>query len=143
MGQRQLSSFVVDGQLFGVDVAHVQEVIRPQPLTKVPLAPSSVLGLMNLRGQVVTVLDLRARLELPAYDGAAAATIVCRSGDDVIGLLVDAVGDVVDATSEQFDPPPETLPPARRRVVRGTYQLPDRLLLELDVEHTVRLEPAG
>jgi len=127
-----------DGLYLGVDVLKVQEVIRCQPMTRVPTAPPVVRGLINLRGQIVTALDLRRRLELPATGAPAAPTnVVVRSADGAISLLVDDIGDVVEVTDAEFEPAPETLAGVARELIRGAYKLPERLLLILDVEKTV------
>src|SRR5687768_13347876 len=107
---RQLCTFYLDGLLFGVDVRRVQEVILHHEMTRVPLAPPVVRGLMNLRGHIVTALDMRRRLdlsELPA--GQLPINVVLRSDDNPISLLVDRIGDVVEVTEERFDPTPETV----------------------------------
>ena len=138
MTDKQLSTFEVDGQHFGVDVASVQEVIRFQQMTRVPLAPTAVGGLINLRGQVVTAIDLRERLGLPPRpEGQLPMNVVVRVDEEAVSLLVDAIGDVVDVTTDQFEPPPETLTGPRRDLIHGAYKLPDRLLLALDVYRAV------
>lgn len=130
----QYVTFQVADCLYGVDVAHVQEVLRPQPRTPSPLAPPTVAGLVNLRGQVVLAVDLRERLMLPARDGDEPMMVVVRVGAETISLLVDHIGEVVTVGPETFAEPPETLPVAMRQVVRGAHRLPDKLLLVLDVE---------
>jgi len=138
-GTRQLSSFTVDDGLFGLDVEHVQEVIRTPRITPVPLAPPAVLGLANLRGQVVTVLDLRARLGLEPRPEPGAITVVVRHDGEVVGLVADAPGDVLEVSADQQDPPPEALTGPPADLISGTCRLPDRLLLVLDVEQAVRV----
>jgi purine-binding chemotaxis protein CheW len=138
---RQLCTFVVDGLFFGVDVKHVQEVIRYQPMTRAPLAPRVVRGLINLRGQIVTAIDLRRRLELPERaDEQRPMNIVVRAGDGVVSLLVDDIGEVVDVEDESFECPPETLQGVARQLIPGAYKLTDRLLLVLDTERAVAVE---
>lgn len=141
MAAVSLATFMLDGALFGVPVERVQEVLRAQPRTPVPLAPPAVDGLLNLRGQVVVALDLRRRLDLsePADPAAAAAlmNVVVRVDDEVISLLVDTIGDVVDVSDEAFEPPPATLPGPARELVRGAYKLDGRLLLALDIDRVV------
>lgn len=139
MSARLLSSFVVDDGLFGIDVAHVQEVLRTPAITPVPLAPPAVLGLVNLRGQVVTVLDLRTQLGLPTPAEPGPVTVVVRHEDDVIGLVADAAGDVVAVTDEDHDPRPDTLTGPPARLISGTCRLPGQLLLVLDVEQAVQV----
>ena len=135
----KLSTFRVDGDLFGVDVASVREVSRWHELTPVPLAPASVVGLMNLRGQVVTVVDLRQRLGYPprAAGAPAPVNVVVRCDRDAVSLLVDAVEGFADVTEEQFAARPESVRGPARELVSGAYRLSDRLLLALDVERAV------
>lgn len=129
----QYVTFQVADCLYGVDVTHVQEVLRPQPRTPSPLAPPTVAGLVNLRGQVVLAVDLRERLMLPARDGDEPMMVVVRVGAETVSLLVDHIGEVVTVGPETFAEPPETLPVAMRQVVRGAHRLPGTLLLVLDV----------
>ena len=131
----QYSTFLVDGLLFGVDVVRVQEVIRYQTMTPVPLAPAVVHGLINLRGQIVTALDLRARLELaPRNDGARPMNVVVRTDEGAVALLVDEIGDVVTVDTESWETAPSTLSGAARELIPGAYKIDGRLLLQLDVD---------
>src|SRR5579862_1935687 len=109
-GKQQFSTFVVDQLLFGVGVEKVQEVIRYQEMTRVPLAPSAVKGLINLRGQIVTAVDLRIRLGLPERPKAdLPMNVVIRHDDGAVSLLVDEIGDVLEVEEENFESPPDTL----------------------------------
>jgi purine-binding chemotaxis protein CheW len=137
-GTRQLTTFFLRGLYLGVDVTKVQEVIRWQPLTRVPTAPPVVRGLINLRGQIVTALDLRRRLQLG--DAGAAEkpiNVVVRGAEGATSLLVDEIGDVVTVRAIELEPPPETLTGVARELIRGAYKLPKRLLLILDVDATI------
>ena len=137
---RQLCTFVLDGLLFGVDVVSVQEVIRYQEMTRIPLASSVVRGLINLRGQIVTAIDMRARLGCPPSSGAELPmNVVLRTSDGVVSLLVDEIGDVLVVDGRDFEPAPEVLSGVFREVVLGVYKLDGRLLLLLDVERIVTL----
>lgn len=134
----QLATFTLDGHIYGVDVDRVQEVLRSQPRTRVPLAPAAVAGLVNLRGQVLTAIDLRERLGLPEREaGVEPMVVVIRVAGEPIGLLVDSIGDVVDVEAKDFEPPPDTLLDAGRDLVLGVYKLPGRLLLALDPDRAV------
>ena len=134
----QLATFTLADHLFGVEVSRVQEVLRYQPSTKVYLASSAIGGLMNLRGQVVTSVDLRRRLELePRSDGAEPMNVVVRVDGEVLSLLVDAIGDVVSVGDDLFESPPETLSAKERELIVGAYKLEDRLLLALDIDRAV------
>jgi purine-binding chemotaxis protein CheW len=130
----KLCTFYLAGQYFGLEVLYVQEIIRSQSLTRVPLAHSVVRGLINLRGQIVTAVDLRGRLELPPRKPEdTPVNVVVQTDDGAISLLVDEIGDVVDVEENAFERPPETLRGATRELIRGAYKLSDRLLLALDL----------
>lgn len=131
---KQFCTFVLDRFRFGLDVLAVQEIIRHQEVTGVPLAPGSVSGLINLRGQIVTTLDLRQRLEFPPRgDGKDPINIVVRLGsEEPVSLAVDEIGDVVTCEDADFEPAPETVPRIAREMLTGVYKLKDGLLLILD-----------
>ena len=134
----QLATFWLDGDLYGVEVAHVQEVLKSQGLTRVPLAPAAVAGLINLRGQVVTAIELRERLGRPPRpEGTDAVVIVVRLHGEAVSLLVDSIADVVDVHATDFEPPPDTLDGQARELIRGAYKLDGQLLLALDVQKAV------
>jgi purine-binding chemotaxis protein CheW len=130
---RQLCTFYVDDLFFGVDVTRVQEVIRYQQMTRVPLASDVIRGLINLRGQIVTAIDLRKRLGL-ADSQELPMNVVVRTDDGVVSLLVDEIGDVVEVTAESYERGPDTLSAATRELVTGVYKLKRELLLLLDTE---------
>ena len=137
---KQFSTFVVDRLLFGVEVEKVQEVIRYQEMTRVPLAPPVVKGLINLRGQIVTAIDLRRRLGL--RERAATdlpMNVVIRQEDGAVSLLVDEIGDVLEVEEEAFELPPGTLSGEARELIRGVYKLKDTLLSALDTDKILSL----
>ena len=129
------------GDLFlGIPVTRVQEVIRYQERTRVPLVSAVVHGLINLRGEIVTTIDLRHRLELePRAEDHEPINVVVRSDDGVVSLLVDEISDVFEVTDENFEPLPPTLQGVYREFVRGIYKLDDRLLLILDTDRLLEL----
>jgi purine-binding chemotaxis protein CheW len=134
----QLATFRLDGDLYGVEVEHVQEVLKSQGLTRVPLAPPAVAGLINLRGQVVTAIELRERLGRPPRPaGHDAVVIVVRLHGEAVSLLVDSIADVVDVDAADFEAPPDTLDGQARELIRGAYKLDGTLLLALDVHRAV------
>jgi purine-binding chemotaxis protein CheW len=140
---KQFCTFYLDGLFFGVEVLRVQEVIRYQEMTGVPLAPRMIEGLINLRGQIVTAIDLRRRLELPPRtDDQLPMNVVVRSNDGVVSLLVDEIGDVVEVQDDIYERVPQTLKGVARELVQGVYKLKERLLLILDTEKTVNLTSA-
>jgi purine-binding chemotaxis protein CheW len=140
MAAQQFCTFLLDGHTFGVPVPQVQEVILFQQMTQVPLAPGEVRGLINLRGQVVTAIDLRRRLSMTdrAKDQLP-MNVVVRSKDGAVSLLVDEIGDVIEVDEQTFEPPPETMKKPAREIIRGVHKLPKRLLLVLDTERAVEL----
>ena len=139
-GKKQFSTFVVDRLLFGVEVEKVQEVIRYQAMTRVPLAPPVVKGLINLRGQIVTAVDLRGRLGLPPRATSdLPMNVVIRHDDGAVSLLVDEIGDVLEVEEEAFELPPGTLTGEMRELVRGVYKLKGSLLIALDTDKVLRL----
>ena len=136
----QFSTFSLLGQLYGIEVDSVHSVSKFQPLTEVPLAPPSVVGLLNLRGQVTTAIDMRRRLEMPprAADAPPPMNVVVKTDDGLVSLLVDSIGDVEDTTEDQYDAVPSSVSGAAKELVVGAYSLTgQRLLLTLDVVRTV------
>ncbi len=138
--KKQVCTFTLGETLFGVDVPVIQEVLRPQTMTRVPLAPSVIRGLINLRGQILTVIDLRERLGLsPAPASVPGMNLVVRLPDETVSFLVDDVGEVLDLTEDQFEDAPVTLPQTINDVTSGVYKLKDRLLLLLNVTSAATL----
>jgi purine-binding chemotaxis protein CheW len=136
----QFCTFYLDNLLFGVELKGVQEVIRSLDMTQVPLAPSVVSGLINLRGQIVTAVDLRRRLELqPRPAGARPMNVVVRSEDGSVSLLVDEIGDVVEVGEDTFEPPPQTLRGAVRSMILGVHKLKGHLMHVLDTEKACQM----
>ena len=139
--QRQFCTFFLDNYFFGVDVQQVQEVLRYQEQTRVPLALHVIRGLINLRGQIVIAMDLRRRLELSERPNEALPmNVVVRTDDGPVSLLVDEIGEVVDVADDLFEPPPETVAGVARELIVGAYKLANRLLLILDTEKIVNLD---
>jgi purine-binding chemotaxis protein CheW len=140
MRSRQYATFEVADQLFGVEVHAVQEVLAFSEYTAVPLAPASVAGLFNLRGQVIAAVDLRVRLGMPAQtlDGPV-MNVILRAEGEPVSLLVDRIGDVIELDDE-VEPLPDTISGPRRDLVLGTLKLEDRLMLALDVARATETE---
>ncbi len=130
---KQYCTFYVDKYLFGVEVLDVQEVLRYQDLTQVPLAPKEVQGLINLRGQIISAIDLRCRLGLPPREeGIQPMNVVIRTNNEVVSFLVDSIGDVLDVDEGTFEIAPDTVDIAARELVSGVYKLEGQLLMVLD-----------
>jgi purine-binding chemotaxis protein CheW len=137
---QQFCTFFLDGHFFGTPVPQVQEVIQYQEMTRVPLAPNVVSGMINLRGQIVSAIDLRRRLGLhDRRSGQLPMNVVVRTNEGAVSLLVDEIGDVIEVEEETLESPPETLQGFARQVVRGVYKLSGRLLLALDIDRVVDL----
>ncbi len=139
--QEQFATFYVGDLLFGIDVMQVQEIIRYQEMTPVPLSHEVVEGLINLRGQIITAIDLRKRLKLQSRkEGQLPMNVVVRTGGEVVSLLVDQIGDVLEVKYEQFEQTPSRLDKASKELVKGVFKLDGKLLLVLDVERAVELK---
>ncbi len=144
INHQQYCTFYLGQYLFGVGVGEVQEIIRHQPITRVPLSHRVFSGLINLRGQIVTTIDLRRRFDLDDRpEGVSPMHVIVRHGEMPVSLLVDRIGDVVEARVENFEVPPDTLTGEARTLIRGTYKLKDRLLLVLDINKTCGLAAAA
>ena len=141
----QYCTFRLGGHLFGVPVETVQEVLREQHLTPVPMASREVSGLINLRGQIVITIDLRERMGLPARDeGLEATNVVVRtSGDTVTSLLVDKIGDVLEPDQDRFEAPPDTVVGRVRELVTRVCKLDRELMLVLDTDKAVDVDAAA
>lgn len=135
MASIQMCTFALDRYLFGIDVRDVQEVLRSQPMTRVPLAPTLVRGLINLRGQIVTAFDLRERLGLPGRGpDAMPMNVVLRKEDGAVALLVDDIGEVVEVDESKLERPPHTLRGPAAELVRRVVQMPGALLCVMDTQ---------
>ena len=139
--RRQFCTFFLDGLRFGVDVQKVQEVVPYQEMTRVPLAPDTVRGLLNLRGQIVTGIDLRKRLDLGERpSGDLPMNVVLRGEDSPVSFLVDTIGEVIEVAADAWERPPETLHGRVRELIQGVCPLQDELLLILDTAKTLDLQ---
>lgn len=143
-GGGQFSTFLTGGLFFGVDVLRVQEVLCYQHMTRVPLAPDVIEGLINLRGQIVTAVDLRKRLNVQPRDRSSAPmNIVVRSEEGAVSLLVDEISDVLQVDPASYEPPPLNLPEEQRELIEGLYKLEGRLLLILNTERVLQIKTNG
>jgi purine-binding chemotaxis protein CheW len=138
---RQFATFHMQNLYFGIEVQKVQEVLRAQEMTKVPLAPGVLRGLINLRGQIVAAIDMRERLELPPRQpDHEPMNMIVRADDGAVSLLVDEIGDVIHVAANSFELVPETMAPHLKNLVEGVYKLDGRLLLVLDTDRTLQLQ---
>ena len=128
-------------QLFGVPVLRVQDILGPQRITKIPLAPAEVAGALNLRGRIVTAIDVRRRLRLEPRSGDdPGMSVVVDFGGELYSLTVDTVGEVLSLPIDDFDSNPSTLNAVWRSVSAGIFRLKDELLVVLDVERLLDLD---
>jgi purine-binding chemotaxis protein CheW len=136
----QLATFFLHGELFGVDALHVQEILTYQEITSVPLAPEYVKGLINLRGQIVTVIDLRRRLGFEqSEDESAGMNLIVNSNEGLMSLLVDQIGNVLDVKRDHAKPPPGTIRGIATHYIQAVCQLQDDLLIMLDLDSILQL----
>lgn len=131
----QFCTLLLDGKAFAVPLGKVQEVIQSKQTTRVPLAPNVVSGVLNLRGQIVSVIDLRRRLGFPdRQSDQISMNIVVRTNEGAVSFLVDEIGDVLELEPQALQSPPATLKGMAREVVRGVYKLADHLVVVLDID---------
>jgi purine-binding chemotaxis protein CheW len=134
----------IGDQLFGLPISRVQDVFVPDRLTRVPLAPPDIAGLLNLRGRIVTAIDMRARLGLgPRARGQEVMAIGIEVRGESYGLLVDSVGEVVNLSTQAMEPKPANLESNLARVATGIHRLESQLLVVLDVDRVLDLRNAA
>jgi purine-binding chemotaxis protein CheW len=136
-------TMMIAGQLFGIPVLQVQDVLKPQRITRIPLAPPEIAGSLNLRGRIVTVIDLRSCLGLPPRaEGEQRMSIVVDFHGELYSLLVDQIGEVLSLPIADFEPNPPTLEKRWRSVAQGIYRLNPSLLVVLDVSRLLNIVTA-
>jgi purine-binding chemotaxis protein CheW len=135
---------LIADQLFGLPISRVHDVFMVDRLTRVPLAPPEIAGILNLRGRVVTTIDMRCRLDLPAREqGRGKMAVGIEHRGESYGLLIDSVGEVLKIPAASCEPNPVNLDPRWARVAEGVVQLDDRLMVVLDVERVLELKTLG
>ena len=138
---QQFCTFFLEGHFFGVPVQQVQEVIRYQDMTPAPLVADAVRGLINLRGQIVTAVDLRRCLSMPdRAPDQLPMNVVIRTNDGAVSLLVDEIGDVLQVPADSYEPPPDNMPREQREIIDGVYKLEGKLLLVLNSERVLQTQ---
>ena len=131
----------IGGHMFGLPIFRVQDVFVPDRMTRVPLASPEVAGILNLRGRVVTAIDMRSRLDLGARDkGAPVMAIGIELRAESYGLLVDSVGEVMALRSDACEAKPANLDPRLSRVAAGIYRLEGQLMIVLDVDRVLEIK---
>jgi purine-binding chemotaxis protein CheW len=128
-------TIIIAGQMFGIPVLQIQDVLGPQKVTRIPLAPPEVAGSLNLRGRIVTAIDVRRRLGLEAAEDGKSRnmSVVVEQEGELYSLVIDRVGDVLTLYQKDFEANPPTLDPVWRNVSLGVYRLERELLVILDV----------
>lgn len=138
---REFVTMYIDKQIFGIPVLQVQDVLGPQKIAHVPLAPKEVAGSLNLRGRIVTAFDVRTRLGLPQQEaGKKNMSVVVDHNGEFYSLLVDQVGEVMALPASDYEKTPATLDERWREISDGVYRLKDTLLIVLDVKRLLRVE---
>jgi purine-binding chemotaxis protein CheW len=134
----------VADRLCGIPVLGVRDILGPQVISRIPLAAPEIAGSLNLRGRIVTAIDLRRRLGLPdAAPGAVRMSVIVEQGDELYALLVDQVSEVMTLPATAFEPAPPTLPPRWAAFSAGIWRLQDRLLVVLDTARLLALGAAS
>jgi len=142
--RKQYCTLKVGELLLGIEVGLIQEILRDTSTTPVPLANPAIRGLINLRGQIVTAIDLRRRAGLEdADEGSPVTTMVLGSAEEPLALVVDTVGDVVEVDASAFESPPDTLKGEARRMIEGAYKLDRELLLVLNLAVVLDLKDSA
>ena len=144
-GKEYLTVFI-GKQMFGIPVLQIQDVLHKQPVTRIPLSRPEILGSLNLRGRIVTAINMRERLELQKEEGDEHQdmNIVIDDNGELYSIVVDRVGDVLQLSNEQFEKNPSTLEPALRTMSEGIFRLEDELLVVLNVQAVLEsLEDGG
>jgi len=129
-------------QMFGLPIARVQDVFVLNQMTRVPLAPDDIAGVINLRGRIVTAIDMRSRLGLPPREHKAQFAVGIDCGGESYGLVIDAVGEVFRLGTDTAEPVPVNLDDRLKRVASGVHRLETELLVVLDVDRLLDLKPA-
>lgn len=134
-------TFIVKDQMFGIPVLKVQDILTPDRIASIPLAPAEVRGAINLRGRIVTVIDVRVRLGVEKLaENLKGMGVTVEQDNDLYTLLVDKVGDVVSMSRELYEGNPSTLDPLWRQYAIGVYRLKDNLMVILDVERLLNIK---
>ena len=142
--ERVFVTLTVGDQLCGVPVLGVRDILAEQAITRIPLAPPEIAGSLNLRGRIVTAIDLRHRLGLsPLPPGTPRMSVVAEQGGELYALLVDQVSEVMSLKEAAFEANPQTMPPAWAQFSAGIYRLENRLLVVLDVGRLLEMRDGG
>lgn len=141
MAEQQLVVFGLGKEEYGVDIIEVQEIVRLQEITQVPNAPDFVEGIINLRGKVIPLIDLRKRFGFAAGEHSADTRIIVISiSDSLVGIIVDSVSEVLRLNDEDMEPPPRIVAGIGREYIKGVGKIGDRLIILLDLDRILNAE---
>lgn len=132
--RNQYSTFTIAENLYGIDVMQVQEITKALSMTRVPLAPKYVKGLINLRGQISTAICLKELFQINSEQNEERMNVVCRLNDILVSFLVDKIGDVLELEEKDFEQVPDTVSSSIKQFVKGVYKIPEKLLTVIDIE---------
>lgn len=138
--KKQYCTFEISGYVFGAPAENVQEIVTNHTITPVPLAPREISGLLNVRGQIVTAINLRQRLGLPASIDSSGVHILVRGTDNTVSLFADRVEDVIDIDSSDVEPVPDTVDETIKAFIDGVYKTNNKLILLLNVNKAIITE---
>ncbi len=128
------ATFFIENRLYGIEVKKVQEIVRTMPITKVPLAPQCVHGLINLRGQIATAIGLRELFGLAPQVDTEKMNVVCVTDSGLVSLLVDRIGDVIEVGEDIFESTPDTISEDVKKFMQGVYKTSGQLLSVLNID---------
>ena len=137
-GTKEFATFMIADQLFGIPVLTVQDVLNAHRITRIPLSPPEIAGSLNLRGRIVTAIDVRCRLQLESRFAGKCMSVVVEHDGELYSLLVDSVGEVLALNTSNFERNPSTLSAHFREYSHGIYRLDDSLLVVLDVRQLLK-----
>jgi len=137
---KQFVVFQLEDELYGIDIHQVMRIEKMLPLTRVPNAPSFVIGVCNLRGSVVPVIDLKRRLALPSRQDENAKIIIVNAGKQVVGMTIDATVDVSSIESDEIEPSPALVTGIDSQFIQGVAKISNRLLIILDMERVLTVD---
>lgn len=141
--ENEFLTIYINNQIFGLPVLLVQDVLQPQNVTRIPLAPPEIAGSLNLRGRIVTAVDVRTRLGITDQDRnqenskAKSMSVVVEHEDELYSLIIDKVGDVLKLNKNTYESTPATLDPKWRDISAGIHQLENELLIILDIDKLI------
>ncbi|MCH2533637.1 MAG: chemotaxis protein CheW [Bdellovibrionales bacterium] len=138
MNSFKISSFYIDNYLFGLNVGHIQEIIKSPKITPIPSSSDYICGLINLRGQILSCIDLRSMMALDNYSESKSMSVIVDSEDVLISVLVDDVSEILEINDYDYEQTPDNISNNISRFLHGVYQLNSGILLELDINKILK-----